>query len=284
MANFIEKVIISSTIILNDGISIPRFGLGVYQSTPGNETYNACLKALNTGYLQIDTAAIYTNEQDVGRAVRDSKIPQQNLFITTKLWSDSHGISGPEDAIVASLSKMGLSYVDLYLMHSPRGGKVLETWGAMIELKKKGLAKSIGVSNFGIQHLEKLLEAYPNNPPSLNQLEISPYLTRNELVKYCMNNSINIQAYSPLTKGQKLSDPRLIDIAKRYNKSTAQILLRWSIQRNFIVIPKTVKEDRLKSNADIFDFDISEADMNLLSSFDEYLVTDWDPTVDQWES
>ncbi|KAI6655190.1 Aldo/keto reductase family protein [Oopsacas minuta] len=279
MASSSKELAIDSIILLNDGVKIPTFGLGVYQSHPGDETYEAVLHAIKTGYLCIDTAALYKNEKDVGRAIRDSKVTRENIFITTKLWTNKHGTKTIE-GFHESLKQLDLKYIDLYLMHSPRGGNLVETWQSMLNLKSQGLVRSIGVSNFGIHHLEELKRHFPNFPPSVNQIEISPYSTRKELVEYCKNNDILVQAYSPLTKGIKLNDSALVAIAKKYSKTTAQILIRWSLQRGYQVIPKSVKKIRIEENAQIFDFSITEDDMIELDSYNINLVTGWDPTND----
>eukprot|EP00800_Vazella_pourtalesii_P009232 TRINITY_DN23350_c0_g1_i1.p1 TRINITY_DN23350_c0_g1~~TRINITY_DN23350_c0_g1_i1.p1 ORF type:complete len:291 (+),score=43.73 TRINITY_DN23350_c0_g1_i1:28-873(+) len=271
---------IDSTITLNDGIKIPNLGLGVFQSKPGPETYNAVLHAIKSGYRSVDTAALYKNEVDVGRAVRDSEVERERIFVTTKLWYDHHGKDKAIQAFHDSLKRLDLKYIDLYLMHSPRGGKLLETWEAFVELKSQGLVRSIGVSNFGIHHLEEIKLHFPKSPPSVNQVEVSPYMTRNELVEYCKSNGIVIQAYSPLTKRVKLEDPPLVVIAKKYSKSTAQVLIRWSLQRGYVVLPKSANEGRIEGNAQVYDFSITEEDMTELDTYNINLVTDWDPTVD----
>ena len=271
---------IDSTITLNDGIKIPNLGLGVYQSKPGPETYNAVLHAIKSGYRSIDTAALYKNEVDVGRAVRDSKVEREHIFVTTKLWSDGHGKDKAITAFHDSLKRLDLKYIDLYLIHSPGGGKLLETWEAFVELKSQGLVRSIGVSNFGIHHLEEIKRHFPDFPPSVNQVEITPYLTRSELVEHCKNSGIVVQAYSPLTKQVKLNDPPLVIIAKKYSKSTAQVLIRWSLQRGYVVLPKSVNEGRIEANAQVYDFSITEKDMTELDTYNINLVTGWDPTVD----
>jgi diketogulonate reductase-like aldo/keto reductase len=159
----------------------------------------------------------------------------------------------------------------------------VETWDAIVELKKKGLIKSIGVSNFNVHHLEALRKARPDDIPVVNQIEVSPFLTRDDLVKYCQKAGIAVEAYSPLTKGQKLSDPKLMEIAAKYNKSVAQVLIRWSLQRGFVCIPKSVKEERIRENGDVFDFNISEDDMKAMNGMNENLITGWDPLDAPWE-
>ncbi|KAI9323454.1 glyoxal reductase [Dichotomocladium elegans] len=284
--------------ILNDGNGIPCIGFGVYNAQPGKETEQAVLWALEVisattrqraphsslypkqaGYRHIDTAAVYRNEESVGNALKKTKVPREEIFVTTKLWDTSQGYKTAKEALEKSLAKLGLSYVDLYLIHSPSPGKALrlETWKALEELQKEGRIKSIGVSNYGVHHLKELLEVCTVKP-AVNQIEVTPYLARAELDTFCQKNGILIEAYSPLTMGQKLKEPRLMDLAKKYNKSTAQILIRWSVQHGYVPLPKSVHKDRIESNAEVFDFAISEEDMKTLDELDEYFVTEWDPT------
>lgn len=209
-------------------------------------------------------------------------VPRDQIYISTKLWNSDHGKDKTITALKESLRKLGLDYVDLYLMHSPKGGNTVETWQTMVELKKQGLTRSIGVSNFNIYHLEKLIEATPNDIPAVNQIELTPYLTWDDLVKYCECKGIVIQAYSPLTKAQKLQDPKLVAIAKKYGKSPAQVLIKWSIQRGFVCIPKSVKEERIIENGEIFDFQISKEDMKTMGNWNEDLITGWAVINDPW--
>jgi len=260
---------------LNDGNYIPVLGLGVYQSGPGEETYSAVLSALKVGYRHVDTATLYKNEADVGRAIRDSGIPREEIFVTTKLWNSDHEHS--EQALEHSLKLLGLSYVDLYLIHSPGTSHRLAAWDGLVRGKERGLAKSIGVSNYGVHHLEELFKHSPVKP-AVNQVELHPYNTRTDIVNFCAKHNIVVEAYSPLTRGQRLKDPKLIAIAKKYNRSTAQTLLRWSIQKGYVVLAKSVSKERQIENFSIFDYSISPEDMATLDSFDEYLVTGWDPT------
>ncbi|KAL1932793.1 hypothetical protein VTP01DRAFT_8471 [Rhizomucor pusillus] len=264
---------------LNDGNEIPVIGFGVYNAKPGNETEQAVKWALETGYRHIDTAKCYYNEESVGKALKESGIPREEIFVTTKLWDDSHGTEKAVAALETSLKKLGLDYVDLYLIHSPTPGKELrlESWKALEKLKKEGKIKSIGVSNYGVHHLKELLEACTVKPV-VNQIEVTPYLARTQIEKFCEKHDILIEAYSPLTMGEKLKDEKLVKIAEKYGKSTAQILIRWSLQKKYIPLPKSVHKERIESNAQVFDFEISEEDMKTLDSFDEYFVTEWDPT------
>lgn len=266
--------------VLNNNLEIPVLGLGVWQIPEGDETYNAVKYALEAGYRHIDTAKIYGNERSVGKAVRESGIPREDIFITTKLWNADHGYEATIDACEASLDQLGLDYIDLYLIHWPVKELRLESWKAMEALHLEGKCRSIGVSNFMVRHLEELLENC-QVVPAVNQIELSPYNYRSRLdvVEFCRRSNIALEAYSPLTRGRKLNDIRLGDIAERYDKTPAQILIRWAIDHNLIVLPKSKNERRIIENSDVFDFSISETDMAELDSFDQNLVTGWDPTT-----
>jgi diketogulonate reductase-like aldo/keto reductase len=270
---------INTTVTLNNGVTIPILGLGVYQSPPGGMTKQAVLDALEAGYRHVDTARIYGNEKDVGRAVAESGIPREEIFVTTKLWNADQGYESTLDACEISLGKMDFDYVDLYLMHWPVEGRRLASWTAMEELMAKGKCRSIGISNFMVHHLEELLRQ-AHVVPAINQIEMSPYnyLQRKETVDLCQAAGIVIEAYSPLTKGRKLRDPRLVEMAAKYGKTAAQLLIRWALEKGFVVLPKSVNRERIVENADVFDFTISDADMTMLDEFNENLSTGWDPT------
>ncbi|KAI8575335.1 hypothetical protein K450DRAFT_262273 [Umbelopsis ramanniana AG] len=273
-------VTLNTQVTLNNGRHIPAVGLGVYRAQPGESTQSAVLEALKIGYRHVDTAHIYQNEADVGAAIAKSGIPRDEIFVTTKLWADQ-GFDSAIQACEESLQKLGLDYIDLYLVHSPNPGpkRRKETWDALQQLVAKDKVKSIGVSNYGIQHLKELLGSNPNIRPVVNQLEIHPWNTREELVDFCNSQNIKIEAYSPLTKGRKLDDPDLVRIAAKYDKSPAQVLIRWSLQHGYIVLPKSVTPERIASNVNVFDFDLCDSDMRILNDKDEYLLTGWDPTV-----
>jgi diketogulonate reductase-like aldo/keto reductase len=270
---------INTKVSLNNGVNIPIIGLGVFQSPAGAVTKQAILDSLEAGYRHVDTARIYGNESDVGKAVAESGLSREEVFITTKLWNADQGYEPTLDACEISLGKMDLDYVDLYLMHWPVEGRRLESWTAMEELLSKGLCRAIGVSNFMVHHLEELLEK-AHVVPAINQIEMSPYnyLQRKETLDLCHSTGIVIEAYSPLTKGKKLKDPRLVEIAEKYGKSTAQLLIRWALEKQYVVLPKSVNKDRIVENANVFDFTISEGDMATLDTFNEDLATGWDPT------
>lgn len=273
------ELTIKSTILLDNRVDIPVLGLGLFKVSEGEVTEKAVQTALEIGYRHFDTAAVYKNEASLGKALRESGIPRSELFITSKVWNDDQGYESTLKACDASLKKLGVSYIDLYLVHWPVPGKRLDTWRAMETLHEQGLCKAIGVSNYMRRHLVELLFNC-NVKPSVNQLELSPfnYTYREDVVMFCRKNDIMLAAYSPLTKGMKLQDPRLVRLASRYYKTPAQILIRWAVQENLIVIPKSEKKERIFENANIFDFTLSSDDMVYLNSLNENLVTSWDPT------
>ena len=268
---------IETKLKLNDGNLIPQLGLGVWQISPA-KTADVVLAAVEAKYRHIDTASAYGNEESVGAAVRTSGIRRESIFVTTKLWNSDHG--NPERALDTSLRKLKMDYVDLYLIHFPVRQR-RQSWRALEALQKKGKTRSIGVSNFTIAHLRELL-AESETVPAVNQVEFHPYLYQQDLLAFCQAKEIVIEAYSPLTHGERLKDPKLVAIAKKYSssktKSTAQILIRWALQHGLVVIPKSSNRRRILENADVFDFEISADDMRLLDSFHENLRTCWDPS------
>ncbi len=268
---------LNSTIKLNNGIKIPMFGLGTYLNDKGKQAINSILYALEIGYRHIDTAAMYENEKEVGRAVRESCIPREEIFVTTKLWNSDHGFDNTIKAFQRSLERLRLDYIDLYLIHWPVENLRLESWRALERLYSDGLCKSIGVSNYMERHLDEILNNF-SVVPAVNQVEFSPFLYLKELQNYCESKGIALESYSPLTKGHKLKDSNLIDIARRYDKSTSQILVRWCLQKGVIVIPKSAQKEHIKENSAVFDFNISEADMIKLDNLNENYHSTWDPT------
>lgn len=263
---------------LPHGGKIPVLGLGVWQAAAGRETREAVLSALSCGYRLIDTARIYGNEKEVGEAVRASGLPPGEVFVTTKLWNADHGYDATIRACRESLAALGLSRVDLYLIHWPVGGKRLKTWKAMVTLKEDGFCDAIGVSNYTIAHVTELLEA-SSVVPAVNQVEFHPFLFQKELLSFCRAHGIVLEAYSPLTRGERLSDRRLLSIAGNYGKSAAQLLLRWALQHDVVVIPKSVNPRRIRENAEVFDFVLSADDMKVLDSLGEERRYCWDPTI-----
>jgi diketogulonate reductase-like aldo/keto reductase len=252
---------LNSTLTLNNGVQIPVLGLGTFRSKLGEETYNAVRYALEAGYRHIDTAAVYGNEESVGEAIRDSKIPREQIFVTTKLWNEDMRRDNQQRAIETSLKKLGLSYVDLYLIHWPVKGKYVESWLELEKIYKKGLARAIGVSNFHIHHLEDVFKVC-QIVPAVNQVECHPYLTQTKLADYCSEKGILFEPWSPLAAGKAIGDKTLAEIGAKYGKNTAQVILRWGLQRGFINIPKSTHRDRIVSNADIFGFSLSKEDMD----------------------
>lgn len=268
---------ISSKLSLNSNTQIPIMGLGTYESASGKITQNAVIDALDAGYLHVDTAKVYGNEKDIGKVFQEKKIADEYIFLTTKLWNSDQGYKNTLKAYEKSIALLNVNYLDLFLIHWPVKGKRLDSWKAMEELYEKGKIKAIGVSNFTIKHLTELIEN-ASIIPAINQVEFSPYLFQIDLLNFCRDNKIQLETYSPLTRGQKLNDPKLVEIAHKYSKSPAQILIRWAIQHSLIVIPKSINKSRIIENANIFDFKISNEDMHIMNEFNEGLRTCWDPT------
>ncbi len=265
-----------TTIRLASGASLPQLGLVVWQSPQGAPPRDAVTAALRIGYRHIDTARVYRNEPDVGAAVRESDIPRDQIFVTTKLWNDDQGYDSTLRAFDASLARLGLDYNDHYLLHWPVAGKRLDSWRAVEQLHAEGRARSIGVSNFLVPHLQELL-ANAKTPPHANQIELSPFLQRRPTVELCKKLGIAIEAYSPLTRGEKLGDPTITTIARELGKTPAQVLLRWSVQNGYVVLPKSVRAERIAENAALFDFALTSEQMARLDGLEENLVTGWDP-------
>jgi methylglyoxal/glyoxal reductase len=268
---------LKTSLKMNNGLEIPVLGLGTWQTRAGAETVNSVLWALEFGYRHIDTAAIYENEESVGEGIRKSGIPRNEIFVTTKVWNSDQGYDKALRAFDRSIKKLRLDYVDLYLIHWPVEGLRNDTWKALENLQANGKVRSIGVSNYTINHLEEL-QKESSNLPAVNQVEFHPYLFQKELMEYCNYKNIIIEAYSPLVRGRKFKDPKLIKIADKYGKSPAQILIRWSLQHNLVVLPKSAHKERVIENASVFDFSISNEDMNFLDSFDEVARVCWDPS------
>jgi diketogulonate reductase-like aldo/keto reductase len=263
---------------LNNGISMPLLGLGVYLMRPGRETYQAVRTALEVGYRLIDTASFYGNENDAGQAVRDSSIPREEIFVTTKLWNDDHGYDAALKAFDASLKRLGLGYIDLYLIHFPVPNLRNESWHAMEKILDSGGARAIGVSNYTERHLKDLL-GRSSVVPAVNQVEFSPFLYQSELLEFCTKQRIQLEAYAPLTAGRRLDDPRITEIAAKLGRTNAQILLRWAIQHEIVVIPKSTHAGRIAENAQIFDFELSPEDASILDNLYDGFRSSWNPTT-----
>jgi diketogulonate reductase-like aldo/keto reductase len=253
---------------LNNGLEMPWLGLGVHRVSDGQEVEQAVRNALQIGYRSIDTASVYGNERGVGEAMRESGVPREDIFLTTKVWNDAQRERRVLVAFEESLERLGTDYVDLYLVHWPVVGRSQETWQVMEEIYQSGRAKAIGVSNYLVHHLDDLL---PNTQtvPTVNQIEFHPCLVQPDLLAYCQDHKIQVQAWSPLMVGQILSEPAVQKLADKHQKTPAQIVLRWDLQHQVVTIPKSVHANRLAENTQIFDFELSEADMNTLDALDE---------------
>ena len=268
---------LQSRVRLNDGHEMPILGLGVWQSGPGPETVDAVSTALAAGYRLIDTAKLYANEAEVGQAVRAANIPREQVFVTTKLWNDDHGRARATSAFDASLARLGLDYVDLYLIHWPGAGKRLETWEALTEIARSGRARSVGVSNFTVAHLEELLHS-SSVVPAVDQVEFHPFLYQRELLEYCRKHRIQVEAYSPLGRGAALEDPRIQSIARAHHRTPAQTVLRWELQHDLVTIPKSVRPDRIRENSGLFDFELSTKEMATMDALGDHGRVAWDPS------
>lgn len=256
------------TIVLNAGNAMPVLGLGTHMMTEESAVMQTIHDAIGMGYRMFDTASSYKNEGMVGKALRESGIPREELFITTKIWNTAQRIGNVEGAFERSLERLGLDYVDLYLIHWPVPGCYLDTWHVMEEIRKSGRARAIGVCNFNELQLTELIEN-SDTVPAVNQIEYHPLLNRDSLRLFCQKNGIVVQAHSPLAKGAYLQKDVLIRIAERHFRSVAQIGLRWLIQKGCSVIPKTSQLDRLLENTQIFDFELSDDEMTMIDSLNE---------------
>jgi methylglyoxal/glyoxal reductase len=263
---------LQATTTLANGVKMPWFGLGVFKVEEGPELVNAVKFAIKHGYRSIDTAAIYGNEEGVGQAIREAineyGLAREDLFITSKVWNADLGYESTIEAYETSLRKLGLDYLDLYLIHWPVEGKYKEAWRALETLYKDGKVRAIGVSNFQVHHLQDLMKD-AEIKPMVNQVEYHPRLTQEEVKTFCDSNGIQFEAWSPLMQGQLFDNPLLKDLAAKYNKTTAQIILRWDLQNGVVTIPKSTKDHRIVENAAIFDFELSNEDMDRISGLNE---------------
>jgi methylglyoxal/glyoxal reductase len=262
--------------VLNNGLKMPWLGFGVFQVDDGQEVEQAVRNALEIGYRSIDTAAVYGNERGVGKAVRESGVPREDIFLTTKVWNDDQRQKRTLAAFEESLARIQTDYVDLYLVHWPVQGFYQETWQTMQEIYQSGRAKAIGVSNFMIHHLEDIL-ADSQIVPAVNQVEFHPYLVQPDLLKFCQSHQIQLEAWAPIVKGKIVNEPVAQKLAEKYHKTPAQVVLRWDLQHKVVTIPKSTHANRIAENADIFDFELSEADMKALDALDEGRRTGPDP-------
>ncbi len=258
---------IDDRVKLSNGIEMPWLGLGVFKLEDTPETTDLILNAIEIGYRSIDTASAYNNEKSVGDAVNQSPVKREELFITSKVWNADQGYQETLDAFEATLERLKLSYLDLYLVHWPVKGKYTETWKAMEKLYSDKKVKAIGVCNFLPHHLDDILSNC-KVAPMVNQAEFHPYLLQNDLLEYCNKHNIQREASVPLMKGKILTDPVVLKIAEKYNKSTAQIILKWDLQHGVITIPKSANISRIKANTELFDFVLTKEEMDIINSLD----------------
>jgi len=261
---------------LSDGLEMPWLGFGVWQVEDGEKVEKAVRQALEIGYRSIDTAAVYGNERGVGKALRESGVPREEIFLTTKVWNDDLRARRTRAAFEESLQRLGTEYVDLYLIHWPVKGCYQEAWRVLEEIYQCGRARAIGVSNFLAHHLEDLLR-HSQMVPAVNQVEFHPRLVQPELLKFCQDHNIQVEAWSPLMQGQVADEPHIQELAARYHKTPAQVVLRWDLQHQVVTIPKSIHANRIAENAQLFDFELSQEDMNALDALDRGKRTGPDP-------
>lgn len=289
-----SKLNINTTLNMPCGHKIPQLGFGVYQ-TPATEAFDAVTTALNAGYRHIDSAVMYRNEKPCGEAIRKSGVPREDIFFTSKVYGRHIDYDSAKKQIQETVNAAGLGYVDCILIHSPYGGSQGRkgAWKALVEAQEQGLTKSIGVSNYGVHHLNELqqhikeLEQERGNgnggKVDVGQWEIHPWLPRNDIVEWCKKHGTVIEAYSPLVRGQKADDKKLGELAKKHGKTWAQVLVRWSLQMGYVPLPKSVTPERIRENAGVYDFELDEADIRALDMKESYFVCAWDPTVEPLE-
>ena len=263
---------LSHTLKMKDGCSIPQLGLGTYQETPDSDILKAVATAIQIGYRHIDTAEMYNNESFVGKGVRQSGVSRKEIFITSKVWPSNFGYDKTIAACKNSLTRLGMDYLDLYLIHWPQGRDYFQSWQALIQLQKDGIVRSIGVSNFSSDQIKELADE-SGHLPAVNQVEFSPFNNTKKLLDYCKSQQVILEAYAPLTRGQKLDNRTINELASTYNKTAANILLRWALQHDVVIIPKSRQTHRIRENANIFDFEISAQDMILIDQLDEGFKT-----------
>lgn len=267
---------ITGSFTLKNGVRMPYFGLGVWLSKEGNEVINAVKWALEAGYRHIDTAAIYRNEEGVGKAIHESGIPREEIFVVSKVWNSDQGYDSTLEAYEQSLQRLNLDYLDLFLVHWPVKGKYKETWKALEKLYSEGKVRAIGVSNFLRHHLDDLLNS-ASIVPMVNQMEFHPRLVQQDLVDFCRKTGIQYEGWSPLMQGKILHIEELKQLGEKYGKTVVQIALRWNVQKGVIAIPKSTNKERIISNSNIFDFEISKEDMQLIDQLDMHQRVGPDP-------
>ncbi|MGP4076529.1 aldo/keto reductase [Halobacillus sp. K22] len=256
---------LTETVTLNNGIHMPKLGLGVYKMEEEQEVVRAVKSAVDIGYRHLDTASFYGNESGLGRGIRESGVPREELFITTKVWNDEQGYKETLEAFERSLDRLGLEYLDLYLIHWPVPGKFTDTWKAMEKLYRDGRVKAIGVCNFMEHHLDELMKE-AQVKPVVDQVEFHPRLYQEDLLRYCQDRDILLEAWSPLARGNYFDEPVLQELAAHYKKTAAQIILRWHWQHGVIIIPKSSNKNRQAQNADLFDFSLTNEDMENINA------------------
>jgi diketogulonate reductase-like aldo/keto reductase len=259
---------VQDTTTLFNGVKMPWLGFGVFKVKDGEEVVDAVKTAIQAGYRSIDTAKAYNNETGVAQGIRESGIAREDLFITTKVWNGDQGYESTLAAFEASMERLELEYLDLYLIHWPVKGKYKDTWRALEKLHKEGRIRAIGVSNFQIHHLEDLMTD-ATIKPAVNQVELHPLLIQTELREYCSKHQIQIEAWSPLGQGHLLEHPLLLEIAAKYSKSPAQVILRWDLQNGIVTIPKSVTPQRIRDNADLFDFELTTEEIERINQLNE---------------
>jgi methylglyoxal/glyoxal reductase len=259
---------ITDCAVLNNGVKMPWLGFGVFLSPVGEETYDSVRWALDAGYRHIDTATIYENEEDVGKAIRESGVPREEIFVTTKVWNDDQRSGKVREAFDLSRKKLDLDVIDLYLVHWPVEGKFVSTYKTLEKFYQEGTVRAIGVSNFLVHHLETLLPQV-EIVPAVDQVEWHPWLQLPDLYQFSRKKKIQLEAWGPLIQGQGGSIPVVVEIAEKYAKSWAQVLIRWELQREVVTIPKSNTPSRILENADVFDFELSAEDMAAINALDQ---------------
>ncbi|WLR52736.1 aldo/keto reductase [Bacillus tianshenii] len=274
---------IQSYTTLNNGVNMPYFGLGTYKMENEQETVEAVKKALQHGYRLIDTASFYDNEEEVGKGIAESGVNREEIFVTTKVWNSEQGYDETLQACERSLKKLGLDTIDLYLIHWPVPGKYKETWKALEKLYSDGVVKAIGVCNFKVSHLEDLM-ADSDVVPAVNQVEYHPFLQQPDLHDFCEKHNIQLEAWAPLMRGKVFDDPTIVSLAEKYSKTPAQITLRFEVQNGVVTIPKSVREKRIVENADIFDFQLTNEEMEQMRATNKNDRMGYDPDAFPYES
>jgi len=270
---------LESRLSLLQGGQIPVLGLGVWQAGAGEATRAAVTWALAAGYRLIDTARMYGNEREVGEAIRASGVPREEVFVTTKLAGGDQGYESALAAAQASLQRLDLGYIDLYLIHWPTAtppSRRLDSWRALERLHAEGVCRAVGVSNYTVRHLEEIRSRFQLQP-AVNQVEFHPFLYQRDLLEYCHRRQIQVEAYSPLVHGRRLEDPRIREVAAHHHRSPAQVLIRWGLQHGVVEIPKSSRQDRIVENSRVFDFELTPAEMSRLNALDEGFRTTMDP-------